>query len=216
MAGEAAGTTTLDVSLSVASGKTVTVDVAFAGATATATANDVSAGTSLTFAPGEVTKPITVTITNDTTDEDDEVFNFSLANPVNATLGTQTTHALTIQDDDDPPIVQFTAATSTKDDDAPNLAATITVALSAASERTITVPWAVDPASTANDPADYSVTVAPLVFAVGGSLTRTITVDVVGDSVGPPEPDETVILDLQTPTNASLGPTATHTLTITD
>jgi len=83
--------------------------------------------------------------------------------------------------------------------------------LSTASTQVVTVPFTVG--GTATSGADYTITASPLTIAAG-SMTGTITVTVVNDAVA--EPDETVIVTLGTPTNATLGTPATHTLTVAD
>jgi hypothetical protein len=83
-----AGTTTatFTVTLSAASGQTVTVDYATAAGTATAP-DDYADGTgALTFAPGEISKPVAVTVNGDLGAELDETFFLDLSNPANATI----------------------------------------------------------------------------------------------------------------------------------
>jgi M6 family metalloprotease-like protein len=74
------GTTTADftVTLSVASTSPVTVDYATADVSATAGSDYVAASGTLTFAPGETSKTIPVTINGDTTPEPGESFNVNL------------------------------------------------------------------------------------------------------------------------------------------
>ena len=63
---------TFTVTLSAASGKTVTVDYATADGTATTAGSDYTGTTgTLTFAPGETTKTVTVTVSGDITQEAD-------------------------------------------------------------------------------------------------------------------------------------------------
>ena len=57
----------------------------------------------LTFADGETTKTIDVSVTDDGDAEGDETVNVALSNPTNgATLGTPATAVLTIRNDDGP------------------------------------------------------------------------------------------------------------------
>ncbi len=81
-----AGTTPagFTVSLSAPSSVPVTVDFATAPDTATAPADYVSTSGGLTFAPGETSKPITVPVNGDLTDEPNETFFVNLSNPSNA------------------------------------------------------------------------------------------------------------------------------------
>src|SRR5262249_14659846 len=75
------GTTdaTFTVSLSAASGKTVTVDYATADGSAAAGDDYTAASGTLTFAPGETSKTVTVSVIGDRIDEDDETFVVNLS-----------------------------------------------------------------------------------------------------------------------------------------
>jgi aryl-phospho-beta-D-glucosidase BglC (GH1 family) len=86
--GQAGGTTTatFTISLSAPSGKPVTVNYATANGSATAGSDYQSASGSVTFAPGETTKTVTVTILADALTEGNETFFLRLSSPVNATL----------------------------------------------------------------------------------------------------------------------------------
>ncbi len=103
------GTTnaTFTVTLSATSTKAVTVSYATADGSATTADNDYTAisGT-LTFAPGETSKTITVAITGDTKFEPDETFSVNLSGAAHATIATGTGTG-TIQNDDfnQPPVL---------------------------------------------------------------------------------------------------------------
>ena len=75
------------VDLSEASTSTVTVSFSTRNGTALAGSDYTATSGTLTFAPGEVTKPITVQVTGDTTTEEIEVFFVDLAGASNATIG---------------------------------------------------------------------------------------------------------------------------------
>ena len=110
--GEAAGTVPVTVQLSSASPLPVTV--AYTGSTSTPGSTGLATlGTSatsdyslptpqvLTFAVGETSKTISVTIKQDHLVEGDEIATLTLVSPTgDAALGTPSTHALTIVDDD--------------------------------------------------------------------------------------------------------------------
>ena len=95
------GTPVIEVKLSNPVNKTVTVDYAATGGNAssidegTGKDYDLPAGT-LTFAPGETSKTIPVTIMNDGINELDETIEIALTNPKGAALGGKRTHTLTI------------------------------------------------------------------------------------------------------------------------
>jgi hypothetical protein len=91
------GTTplTFAVVLSNPSVKPVSVDVATQNGTAIAGQDFVAlAPTTLTFAPGETVKQVTVAVIGDTIPEPDETFTLVLAKPVNAAFAGQRTAAL--------------------------------------------------------------------------------------------------------------------------
>jgi hypothetical protein len=90
------------VTLSKSSSLPVTVDYTTADATASAAGGDYTAvsGT-LTFAPGQTSQTVTVTIAGDTIDEHDETFYLNLSNATNATV-SDTQGVATITDDDSP------------------------------------------------------------------------------------------------------------------
>lgn len=75
------------VSLSTSSAGPVTVDFSTRNGTAEAGSDYVAASGTLTFAPGELTKQITVLVNGDTQPEEIEVFFVDLANATGAALG---------------------------------------------------------------------------------------------------------------------------------
>ncbi|MBX9585016.1 MAG: glycoside hydrolase family 9 protein [Gemmataceae bacterium] len=92
---------TFTVGLSRASTRTVTARYATAAGTATAADFTAASGT-LTFAPGETSKTVRVTTTDDTLTEGDETFRLVLSAPTDATLADDTGVG-TIADNDPPP-----------------------------------------------------------------------------------------------------------------
>lgn len=107
------------VTLSRASTKTVTVNYAARDGTAKAGADYAAAGGTLTFAPGETTKTITVSVRGDLLDEADEDFVVALSSASGATLETPEAKGA-IADNDPPPtlsisdvVVQEPTGTST-------------------------------------------------------------------------------------------------------
>ncbi len=93
------------LTLSFASSSSVTVNYGTGNDTATASDSDyVSASGTVTFAPGELQKVITVAVTGDTKPENDESFSVSLFSPLNATL-LRSQAIGTIRNDDAAPAV---------------------------------------------------------------------------------------------------------------
>lgn len=86
--------------LAFASDRPVSVLFATANGTATLADGDYQATSgTLTFAPGEVTKQITVMVNGDTRFEEDESFFLTLSGPTNATLGAAVASGLIENDD---------------------------------------------------------------------------------------------------------------------
>ena len=107
-------------------------------------------------------------------------------------------------------VVAFAAAISSNPES--TTSAFIPVTLAAASDLTITVDYAVTIAGTATG-ADYTLAPGTLTFAPGVT-SQSIALSVNKDYVQ--EANETIVVGLSNPTNASLGTTASHTYTITN
>ncbi|MCB1177750.1 MAG: Ig-like domain-containing protein [Leptospiraceae bacterium] len=210
---ESATTVNVSVNLSAPSGKAISVDYAVTGGTATGGGVDytLSSGT-LNFAAGETTHDITFSINNDSMDENDETIIITLSNQTNSTIGTNATHTYTITDDDDPPTISFAAGSGSVNESVGSF--TVTANLSAVSGKDITLPFTVNGTSTAiGGGTDYSISSSPLTISAG-SNSGDITITVNDDSLH--EDNETIIINMGTPTNATLGATTSHTATITD
>jgi chitinase len=77
----------LNVALSAASGQSVSVYVATANGTAVAPGDYQSMSTTVTFAPGETRKAVSVSIVGDKRREKNETFSVKLSSPANASIG---------------------------------------------------------------------------------------------------------------------------------
>ena len=77
---------TFTVALNQAATATVTVNVAIASGSATLGTDFTATNSTLTFAPGETVKTVTVGIIGDLLDEADETFSLTLSNATNATI----------------------------------------------------------------------------------------------------------------------------------
>ena len=230
-----AGTTTsatFTASLSSASTSTVTVDYATAdgggskgGSWATAPSDYLAASGMLTFAPGDTSESITVTVNGDATDEPDEAFNVVLSSPTNATIGDGTGTG-TILDDDGaggggggctkncPPSGMSLSISdaSVAEPDTGTAVATFVVTLSSSSSGTVTVNYATADGSKfgATSPGDYLAASGTLTFAPGDT-SESISVTVNGDTA--PEPNETFTVNLSGASGASLAdPTGIGTI----
>ncbi len=190
---------TFTVTMSQISGRTVTVNYATANGSATSPADYLAASGMLSFAAGETTKTITVTVNGDILDEGDDTFAVNLSNAVGA-LVTDAQGIGTITDDDATPSLSINDVTVTEGNTG-TVNATFTINLSAASGRTVTVDYATAN-GTATSPADYQARSGSLTFTPG-QTTQQLTVLVNGDLLD--EASETYVLNLTDPTNATLA-----------
>ena len=145
-------------------------------------------------------------------DEIDETIIITLSNPVNATLGSDVVHTLIINDDDSPPVIDFNLTSSSGDEATSSKA--ITVDLSATSSQNVTVDYTVTGTATTGSGTDYTLANGTLTISAGES-SGTITIgSITDDSIS--EADETIIVTLSNPSNATLGSDAVHTYSIND
>jgi len=211
------GTTPLNftVSLTNASSQTITVTWQTADNTAAA-GSDYSAGgpTVLTFAPGgSLTQTVAVPIIGDTIDEPDETFFVNLSGATNTTIDVGQGVG-TITDDDPQPTISINSPPGVLEGDSGTTPVNFTVSLSNASSQTITVNWTTADGSATTADSDYNGVASPTIITFNpGDLTQPISVDIIGDST--PESDETFVVNLATPSNASIG-TGQGTGTILD
>ena len=209
-AGEGSGNVTVTVRLSNPSSSVVQVDYSSADGTAQAGADYTAVNDTLIFNIGDTEETFNIPINDDALYETDETLTVSLSNPQNGDLGLLNPIELTIQDNDNPPSVQFSSSNFTVDE--LDGTATITVVLSAVSGIDTLINYAsIDGTAVAG--SDYTA-VAGSLNILAGATSGTITIPILSDLIQ--EGDETVQLTLSTPTNAILGNPANATLTIQD
>lgn len=187
------------VTLSAVSGTAVTLNYTTADGTAIAPADYQSTSGQLTFNPGELTRTITVLVNGDTLDEPNETFLIDLSNATGGVLIDNQAQG-TITDNDPAPSLSINDV-SVAEGNAGVSQAIFTVRLSAASGKTVTVNYATAD-GTAEAGSDYQGTNGSLTFNPGDT-SKTINVLVNGDTAF--EPDETFLISLTTPTNASIS-----------
>jgi len=181
--------------------------------TATAPDDLVSASGTVTFAPGQTTAVVEVSIVGDREDEDDEIALVRFHQPTNATVGGFFgLGAVRILDDDPPPILRPRRSQITEGD----LATTelrIPVRLSRVSGREVQVSWrTVD--GTATAPTDYLASSGRLLFAPG-QRNAEIVIEVVGDTVAEPR-RERLSIDFVDPVNATIEPARVSVIIVDD
>jgi large repetitive protein len=188
------------VSLSVASGRTVSVLYATADGTAIAGSDYTAASGTLTFAPGETSKTVTVLATGDTVGEGDDTFYVVLSSPTLASIATSTGTGTILNDDTAGPSLSIADASVTESNTGTSTA-TLTVTLSAVSASTVTVDWATAD-GTATAGVDYTAGSGTLTFAPS-ETTKTISIVITGDVLD--EADEAILVNLAGATNAAVS-----------
>jgi CSLREA domain-containing protein/uncharacterized repeat protein (TIGR01451 family) len=142
--------------------------------------------------------------------EPDESFRVVLSNPSAGTrLGAISSAEVIIHDND--PTISFIAGSSERNEGVTGRAA-IEVQLTPASNQFVTVAYAPDGGS-ATAGADYSLVGSSLTFRPG-ETRKFINFSNVNDTLF--EGNETAFIELSSPTNAFLGATARHRVTIVD
>ena len=189
------------VTLSAASAQTVTVAYATADGNATAGADYQSNSGTLTFSPGVTTQPVTVAVNGDTLDETNETFFVNLSNPTNAAI-LDNQGLGTITDNDQTPSLSINDLPNIAEGNSGTSTATFTVSLSAASGQTVTVTYATADGTATTADNDYVATAGTLTFNPGDTA-KTIPVTINGDTTF--EPDETILVNLTSPVNATIS-----------
>ena len=199
------------VTLAPASGKQVTVSYSTADGTAKASEDYTAASsTTLTFAPDETTKTVSVATTEDTRNEATEAFTMTLSGPTNATLKSDAnTATATINDDDALPVLSIAGATVDEGD-----TAQFVVTLAPASSKQVTVSYETAD-GTAKASEDYTAASSTTLTFTAGDTTKTVSVATTEDTRN--EATEAFTMTLSGPTNATLKSDAnTATGTIND
>jgi hypothetical protein len=183
-------TATFTVILSAASGRPVTVAYATADGTATAGGDYRATSGTLTFAPGETRKTVTILVNGDRLPEPSETFAVNLSGPTNAAVADgQGVGTVT----DDEPRISIGDVTRSEGRKNQTTKLTFTVTLSAAYDQAVTMSFRTVNGSATTGDGDYVGKTGTLTFAPG-ETTKTVTIEVKGD--GKREVDEYFYLDL--------------------
>ena len=193
---------TFNVLLSPASSQTVTVNYATANNTATAGSDYVAAGGTLTFAPGQQSQPVSITINGDTNVEPNETFVVNLSGAVNATIGDDQAVGTITNDDSAAPTPTISINNvSVAEGNSGTTTATFTVSLSGMSNQSVTVNYATA-GDTATSGTDF-VAASGTATITAGQLSTAINITVNADTTF--EPNETFVVNLTSPTNATIS-----------
>jgi Tol biopolymer transport system component len=200
-----------NVTLNEATSQPVTVDYTTIDQEATAADSDyvLSTGT-LTFTPGTTSQQIIVKVNGDHKFENNERFQVQLSNPSGAQLGSQTSAIATISNDDTQPKLTIQANSTQAEGNSSSTPYEFVVSLSNPTDQTVTVNYTTEN-GTAIDTEDYASQTGTLTFAPGDSLSKTITVNVTGDTKR--ESNESFLVKLSDAAGATID-TSSATATI--
>ena len=207
---------TVTVSLELAAVEAVTIPIAVThnGGASAADYSLEPASSSLTFDIGEVSKPFTITATDDSDNDDGESLTLRFGTlPAGVNAGSPATATVNITDNDLPTVtVRYEQSSYTVGEGSSEV---IKVILSADPERTVTIPINKANQGGASN-GDYSgVGANTSVTFNSGDTEESITFVATDDSVD--DDDESVLLGFGTlPAGVSAGSPATATVNITD
>jgi hypothetical protein len=178
----------------------VTVTYATAEGSASPGVDYTPASGVLTFAPGETTQTLAVSVLGDLLYEPDETFSVALSSPVYAVLG-DATGVGTIYNDDGAPLLRISdTVVAAEGDDGPDASATFTVTLVGDTAQVVVVDYATGD-GTASAGADYLAASGTLTWNPG-ELVKTVSITVYGDVLD--EEDEDFYVHLSHPVHAAL------------
>jgi urease beta subunit len=160
----------------------VTIDYATLNGSATAGTDYTATSGTLTFAPGETTKTVSVTVLNDTVAEADKSFQLVLSNPTNASLAVDRATG-NILDDDTIPTVSVTAPVSAvpEGDTGGTEQIPFEITLSHPYNVAVTIPYSTSD-GTATAGQDYTAASGSVTFQPG-ETSQIVLVDLIGDLV---------------------------------
>ncbi len=188
---------TFTVTLSAAASQPVTVAYATANGTATAGSDYQGASGTLTIPAGQTAGTITVLVNGDRLAEPNETFVVNLSTPTNATIADGQGVGTIV---DDEPRIGISDVTKMEGNSG-TTPFVFTVSLSAAYDAPVTVSFATAN-GTATAGSDYQGISGTLTIPAG-QTSGTITVLVIGDRLA--EPNETFVINLSSPTNATIA-----------
>jgi len=205
------GTSPAGFTVTLSRASTESVTVAFATANGTAVAGDyVGRSGTMTFAPGQTSKTLNVSVRGDTLVEANENFTVKLSNAVGATIGKATGTATIINDDAAGLSLRVADVTLTEGTGGTK-AAVLTVTLSAPANGAVAVSYQTGD-GTAVAGADFTAMSGRLTFNPG-QTTKSVSIPIATDGVF--EANETFKFTLTNPSGATLS-RAQATVTLTN
>jgi hypothetical protein len=197
---EASPNAAFEVTLSAPSADTITVQYQTSSQTAVGGADFQTTAGSVSFAPGETTKPINIPILDDTLNEFTEKFFVSLHHPVNATIRKRQGTGSIVDSDPEPTIT--INGTSLAEGNSGSTTANFNVVLSSPSGKLIKVTYSTaDITATAG--SDYQAASNTILKIAAGASSASLSIVVTGDTTV--EPDETFSVTISNPVNVAIS-----------
>ncbi len=179
-------------------------------------ANDYLLGSSspLTISAGATSTNISLTLGDDATEEDgSETATFTMGSITGAEEGDIGVHTLTIEDNDNATRdIEFTSTSNSVSE--ASVTENIAIDINLADGSTATTVNVVVIGGTATEGIDFQLPSSTATIPAGAGTSVNFEVDVFEDALN--EADETIILQLTSPTNAQLGTNTQFTLTISN
>ena len=204
---EGIGSYNVTVSLNATSGKTVTGSFQAEGSATNVTDYELGA-TDFSIMAGSLSDTLTISVVNDTTDEDNETLAITLYNIVNGTTSVTSTVTTTIVDDDPLPNIAFSSMALAFPESAGEVF--ITFVLDRLSSKTVSANFTVSGTTNSSDhEAINGIMIIPP-DNISGQYSFNILEDFLTEG------NETIIFTLNTPTNSTIGAFNPLTVTIAD
>ncbi len=212
---ESSGPHLIVVELSTELSADATVNYSITGGTAISGTDFILSDGTLEFFAGETSSSIVIELNDDTNDLDAVTVELTLSNPSsNISLGTNTVHLFTINDDDNTRKLSFTtpiSITEVENAGAPQI--DIPIQYAPADGSTVSVDYFIS-GGTATAGVDYTFSEGTATIN-GPASSVTIPLTLIDDGLA--EGDETIEITLTNPTNANLETSnTTYTITIDD
>lgn len=191
---------TFTVTIPEASSEIITVNYSTADDTAIAGQDYIAASGTVTFAPGETSQTIDITINDDNESEAEENFNLNLGNVSNAISFNQR-GIVTLEDDEESLPIISVADINLNEGNSDTTTALLTLTLDKPATQTISVDYTTQDA-TATAGEDYTATTGTVTFNTGATQ-QTIEVTINGDTFN--ETNENFLISLTNAVNATIN-----------
>ncbi|OFY74062.1 MAG: hypothetical protein A2265_02730, partial [Bacteroidetes bacterium RIFOXYA12_FULL_33_9] len=186
----------------------VTVDYTIIGGNATNGNDYTLSNGSVTIQAGDSKSYINAVLNDDLTEETSENIQVQLSNPTNAVLGGNDEYSFSILDNDTKPIVQFENASQVVFESVSEVECKLSI--DHVYDQEVTVDYAITGGDAING-QDFNLSNGTITIPID-SLCAYITIPLICDSTQ--ESDETLIITLSNPSNATIGEKLTYTLLI--